>query len=523
MNLNITGYLIITVLTSIFSLFVIINSLFNSKRKTKIFSFLIISLSVFLMSLSNLVILLTSNKNFIINFAYVLEASVYIFPAALFHYAVDNSDFNLFKIKHIKYAFYFPSLAIIFYFLISQPIRIAKIEAGYKVYGSLARYLGVFYILPLLIIIIVYVSYDLHKIKKTNYPILSHIVFFSGLLFFTISTVTIRGIGLRLDYNFGFYISALLRFIFFIIIAINAYMEKITLDMLPFSRIFHTIDDCIIITDRKGDIIEINQKMIKTLFGDSLKNNLKRSGFNTAEIKSNMIKFAEPPEKIIQIFKFFESDSLEKLNLDIGCKIHDELKHYNVMAAPIIYSKNKVIGKVAIFRDVSEKKLLQDRLKDESIRDFLTGAYNRRHFYEILDNAIKRFYRLKQPFNLLIIDIDKFKLLNDKYGHLQGDWLLQQLTKILMDNTRSGLDSVVRFGGDEFAVILESSDIEHAKSVCKRIINEYNKIDKKETSLSIGISQYKEGMSQDDLVKEADLLMYEAKTEEGSTVKTPAI
>ena len=109
-----------------------------------------------------------------------------------------------------------------------------------------------------------------------------------------------------------------------------------------------------------------------------------------------------------------------------------------------------------------------NRLKEKSDMDGLTGLYNHKRFKEILHNEFKRVHRYGKPLSLVMIDGDKFKDVNDIYGHLAGDMVLQELANCLKQSVRT-TDVVARYGGDEFAILLPETDLEMAQIMTKRI------------------------------------------------------
>jgi diguanylate cyclase (GGDEF)-like protein len=98
------------------------------------------------------------------------------------------------------------------------------------------------------------------------------------------------------------------------------------------------------------------------------------------------------------------------------------------------------------------------QLKELTIRDSLTGAFNRRHLDASLDTEVKRAARTKLPLSLLMVDIDCFKALNDRYGHPRGDECLRQIARTLSDKLRRPEDVIARYGGEEFAILLPGAN-----------------------------------------------------------------
>lgn len=157
------------------------------------------------------------------------------------------------------------------------------------------------------------------------------------------------------------------------------------------------------------------------------------------------------------------------------------------------------------------KRIYQERLANT---DPLTGAYNRRYLNEFSFEYLKIVKRENKDLSLLLIDLDDFKIINDSYGHEIGDIVIKELVKISKASIRES-DLVVRFGGDEFIVLLPNTNILNARLVANKImnkVNEYNKDKEYNFSISIGTSHYKIGdNSIDDLIARADNSLYEAK------------
>jgi diguanylate cyclase (GGDEF)-like protein len=163
-----------------------------------------------------------------------------------------------------------------------------------------------------------------------------------------------------------------------------------------------------------------------------------------------------------------------------------------------------------------------DRLLATSIRDSLTGIFNRRHFDDALLQEWNRSRRIRQTLSLLMIDVDCFKALNDRYGHQTGDECLRSIASEIASHLKRPDDLVARYGGEEFAVILPGASHEGALSVAEDIRNAIERLHfSNEDSLvchvvtvSVGISTEEIFIDADAraLLKRADIALYEAKT-----------
>lgn len=172
----------------------------------------------------------------------------------------------------------------------------------------------------------------------------------------------------------------------------------------------------------------------------------------------------------------------------------------------------------AIVRDITQRRKAQQELLRLAQIDMLTGLANRRHFMELAERELSRAIRYGGPLSLLMIDIDQFKRINDRYGHQTGDAVLQKFGALCREMLRD-IDTVGRIGGEEFAVLLPKTGMAHAVEVAERL---RQKVEAAEVALehvalgftlSIGVSSLAEGASidVDALLNQADQAMYEGK------------
>ncbi len=164
---------------------------------------------------------------------------------------------------------------------------------------------------------------------------------------------------------------------------------------------------------------------------------------------------------------------------------------------------------------------LYTRTRELSVKDELTQVYNRRHFQQMLQIEWKRAVRFYRDLSLVMIDVDHFKHYNDTFGHLQGDVVLKQIGQILQKNLRE-VDTVARFGGEEFVLLLPDTDKHGAIAVAekvRRLVEQHHFTTEERTptrqiTLSAGISTYPDDVSEmDDLIDHADIALYRAKRE----------
>ncbi len=164
---------------------------------------------------------------------------------------------------------------------------------------------------------------------------------------------------------------------------------------------------------------------------------------------------------------------------------------------------------------------LRETLSNRSIRDPLTGLFNRRYLEESLERELYRALRNQQPLGTLMLDLDHFKRFNDTFGHKTGDELLKQLGEFLLQNTR-GEDIACRYGGDEFTLILPGASLEITRQRAEQLRQELQRLKvpySKHITVSLGVAVFPEhGATREALLKAADFALYHAKSEGGNRV-----
>ena len=167
-----------------------------------------------------------------------------------------------------------------------------------------------------------------------------------------------------------------------------------------------------------------------------------------------------------------------------------------------------------------EIKNAQEKIAMMSIRDELTGLYNRRYFNEVVEKEVSRAMRYQTDLVLCMIDLDYFKKINDTYGHLAGDMTLSEIAGMLKKCVRES-DLCCRYGGEEFTVIMTNTDTNGAEKVSERFrkmvahrLFQYNSL-KFHCTVSVGIAAYKPELKQSstELLEAADYALYKAKAQ----------
>jgi diguanylate cyclase (GGDEF)-like protein len=183
--------------------------------------------------------------------------------------------------------------------------------------------------------------------------------------------------------------------------------------------------------------------------------------------------------------------------------------YYFLVSASVI--SEKPLRNAVVLSDITAEEIYKEELEKLTITDPLTGAKNRR-YYELRAAAeASRACRYKEPLSILLFDIDHFKKVNDEHGHDVGDQVLIEYTKLVKSMLRD-TDELCRIGGEEFVIITPHTSQIDAYKLAEKIrkeIEEHHKV--LPITVSIGIAQYKDCESKDELFKRADNALYEAK------------
>ncbi|MHB1051503.1 MAG: diguanylate cyclase [Thiobacillus sp.] len=211
-----------------------------------------------------------------------------------------------------------------------------------------------------------------------------------------------------------------------------------------------------------------------------------------------------------------------------------QAKHRNGDEFPVDVSLSaiKLHGQwnaVGILRDATERVKTEERLQQLATTDTLTGICNRRCFDETLEREVSRAARLSSPLSLILFDVDRFKRINDTFGHPTGDQVLAQLAGAVGGAIRT-IDLFARWGGEEFAIMLPGSDLNAGSLLAEKLRSMLEKqpfADVGQVTCSFGVAEYAPGDDIDGLIKKADLCLYRAKTSGRNRVEvytpTPAL
>lgn len=190
-----------------------------------------------------------------------------------------------------------------------------------------------------------------------------------------------------------------------------------------------------------------------------------------------------------------------------------ELGAFDYIKKPI--DEIEIIARIKSALRLKEK---QDELKELAIKDGLTGLYNHVTLIELFEKELERQRRNNESISFAMLDIDYFKEINDTYGHLAGNIILEEVSNILRNSVRSS-DIVGRYGGEEFSLVLPDADKQSAFLLCERIrkrIEDYSfnirsKLIKITVSIGVFFKDSKDSITGIDIIQKADEELYKAK------------
>ncbi len=258
----------------------------------------------------------------------------------------------------------------------------------------------------------------------------------------------------------------------------------------------------ILITDNKGIIQRVNSSFEEI------------TGYSSAEVVNKTPKVLSSD---VHTEEFYE-----KMWDDINQKGHWEGEIWNKRKNGEVYpqwsaitciknNNNKVKNYVETFHDITIRKNLEKKLESMASTDPLTGCLNRRSLEERFNEQVSTAKRYHQSFGLIIFDIDHFKLVNDNYGHDQGDEILIQVAKQAKKTLREP-DIVARWGGEEFVVILPLNTIDESLLTAERLRNSFKTMNSTPNiTCSFGVTSYQLNDSFAAMIKRADTALYKAK------------
>ncbi len=275
-----------------------------------------------------------------------------------------------------------------------------------------------------------------------------------------------------------------------------------------FKAVFNNSPDALILLDSDGNIIEWNDNAVAIW------------GYGKSEVQGKNFSIVLPPQELglnVDYRKYYQKS--ENI-LGVIRELVGQRKDGNHFPLELRTSEmviDRGFNFLVSARDITEKKEAEQVIWQQANFDTLTGLPNRRMFYNRLEQEIKKSHRSGLPMVLLLLDLDHFKEVNDTLGHAQGDALLVEVARRIVECVRES-DTIARLGGDEFTVILsEMEDVNSVERIAQNIIEclavPFQLLQEiAYVSASVGITLYpNDAQDIDSLMKNADQAMYLAK------------
>ena len=288
-----------------------------------------------------------------------------------------------------------------------------------------------------------------------------------------------------------------------------------------FRSLFEDSRDAIFLTRADGEIEQVNEAFLE-LFGYRPR--------ELDELRARDL-YADPEER--ERFRSAVEQSGSVKDYEVRAVKRDGTTFPCLITATTrVDGEGEVVGYQGIARDVTEQRRFERQLEHQALHDELTDLPNRSLFWDRLEHALARAQRGEgnRKLAVLFVDLDRFKLVNDSLGHAAGDQVLVQTARRLESRFRAE-DTIARFGGDEFTVLLEEvgddAGVEEAARRFLEVLEEPMQVEGETVHLgaSVGVtvtdaeSIAGEGVEPDDLVRRADSAMFRAKAEPGSSIR----
>lgn len=278
--------------------------------------------------------------------------------------------------------------------------------------------------------------------------------------------------------------------------------QKLLSSNYQLEKYMEIIDANVIISsiDCKGIIIEVSEAFCQI------------SGYSKEELIGQSHHIVRHPDMPNSLYKELWGMLLKGLPWRGDMKnLHKDGSYYWVDAviSPRYNESGTIIGYTAIRQDITDKK----RIEELSIRDPLTGLYNRLKLDELFAMHLSLAARHKNSFSIIMLDIDKFKLVNDTYGHQVGDSLLKEIAMLLRENVRFE-DALGRWGGEEFLILLPYTTLDAALRLAELLRERTQKflfsvVGTK--TISLGVATFNKNDDEKSMISRADEALYRAK------------
>lgn len=282
---------------------------------------------------------------------------------------------------------------------------------------------------------------------------------------------------------------------------------------IALEAVLHSMGDGVILLDLRSRILRLNPAAEQIL------------GRTTTEAELLLLETVLP--EMAGRFTTLAVGDDASLELELGPAAARRV--YLVRVSAIREGRHHIAGRLLLLHDITERKEAQERLRQLAIHDPLTGLYNRYHLPEALETAQSQAAQSCTPLSVIMLDLDHFKAMNTRYGHLNVDLLLVEFGKLVRDFLSDG-EVALRYGGDEFVLILPNATLEQAAERARLLQDQVRRLvvplDEQHAiqnlTLSIGIAGWPQhGSTFSELLQSADTALFRAKEKRDEVVIAP--
>lgn len=287
-----------------------------------------------------------------------------------------------------------------------------------------------------------------------------------------------------------------------------------------FKLVINTVEENIVVIDKNGKIIFVNDSWKKFAEANNAPIKDDWSNYNYLKVCDNSAKFGdEYARRVAKGIRKVLNKEESTFNYEYPCHGNNQERWFLMRVTPFAYKEMEYF--VLSHHNITDRYLSEQRVLKLSLKDALTDIPNRRAFNEFLDKEWRRCKRSKTAITLAILDIDYFKLLNDRYGHQVGDDSLQKIARVFKRYIKRASDMYARYGGEEFAFVFGNSLAKDNEKILLKIKDKIEKlkIPNEDSNISdfvtvsIGVSTLIPNNQNtfEDLIRSADMNLYRAK------------